>query len=307
MIGKWHLGDRQPHLPNDFGFDTFFGALYSNNTKRHQFYKNREVAIPHPVDQNEITQWMTSEAISFIAETSADPFFLYLAHPMPHEPVHTSAPYRNSSAAGFYGDCVQELDWSLSEILRTIPQTGIEDQTLVIFTSDNGPWWQGNPGFKRGRKNFPFDEGYIIPFIAYWSGVIPTGSISDEMVMNFDLFTTCLDIAGIEPPTDRIIDGKSILPLLLDQGESPHDTLFFHKGKNLISIRQGDWKYLRRHMTDNEGYASLSQGPFLFNLATDPNESYNLIDNQPMIANKLLKTLDQFDASIVKNIRGWKD
>jgi arylsulfatase A-like enzyme len=128
---------------------------------------------------------------------------------------------------------------------------------------------------------------------------------SDEISMNFDLFTTCLHIAGLEPPNDRIIDGRNIMPMLTGMEESPHETLFFYKGKNLLGIRHKNWKYLRRHMTDNGGYASLTQGPFLYNLLTDPNESYNMIDSEPEIAQKLSQALDQFDLEIEMNIRGW--
>jgi uncharacterized sulfatase len=263
------------------------------------------VEIPHPVDQNQITQWMTREAVSFINAEDAHPFFLYLAHPMPHEPIHASMAFRNRSAAGLYGDCVQEIDWSVAEIYKALAKKGVDDRTIVIFTSDNGPWWQGNPGLARGRKNLPFEGGYRVPFIARWPGVIPAGHISNTMSMNFDLFATSLDLAKVNPPQDRVIDGKSLMPILMGENVSHHDMLYFYKGKNLIGIREHHWKYLRRHMTDNGGYASLLQGPFLFNLDTDPNESYNMIEAEPEIAARLSQRLDQFDQDIANNIRGW--
>ena len=305
LIGKWHLGDRSPHLPTENGFDHFYGALYSNDMGRYQIFRNNQVEIDHPVDQSQITQIMTTEAINFIHSNHGNPFFLFLAHPMPHEPIHASGDFIGRSAAGLYGDSVEEIDWSIGEIKQSLYEAGIDRQTLLIFTSDNGPWWQGNPGFNRGRKNLVFEGGFRVPFIAQWPGKIPAGRMITETSMNFDIFSTCLDIAGIQPPQDRIIDGKSLMSNLMGGSEPLHETLYYYKGKNLLGVRHKNWKYLRRHMTDNGGYASLSQGPFLFNLDTDPNESYSMIVTEPEIAGELEMLLEQFDASIQKNIRGW--
>jgi arylsulfatase A-like enzyme len=158
----------------------------------------------------------------------------------------------------------------------------------------------------RGRKNLPFEGGYRVPFIARWPDRIPAGSRSDKMTMNFDIFALCLDIVGVQPPSDRMVDGVSLLPLLLGENTNPHDTLFFFKGNHLLGVRHNDWKYLRRHMTDNGGYATLSQGPFLFNLFSDPNESYSLIESKPNVVNQLTGLLEDFDQIIRQNIRGWK-
>lgn len=305
LIGKWHLGDHSPHLPNENGFDYFFGAYYSNNRKHYQLYRNDQVAVPEPVDQDLLTRTLTEEALQFIQKARPDPFFLYLAHIMPHEPVHASSEFRGKSRAGLYGDAVEELDWSVGQVCDVLDRLGLEENTLVVFTSDNGPWWQGNPGHFRGRKNLPFEGGFRVPFIARWPGVIPAGSISDQISVNFDLFTTCVSIAGVSIPEDRLIDGKDILPVLKGEAESPHDDVFFFKGNRLFGVRRGNWKYLRRHMTDNGGYASLSQGPFLFNLEVDPQESYNLMDTYPDIARNLARCLDEFDARLEANIRGW--
>ena len=306
MLGKWHLGDRSPHLPNDNGFDFFYGALYSNGMNPYRIFRNTEVEIDVPVDQNMLTGNITREAISFIRENKNDPFFLYVAHPMPHEPIHASDDFRGRSDAGLYGDAVEEIDWSVGEILRTIKENGLEENTLVIFTSDNGPWWQGNPGFTRGRKNLPFEGGFRVPFIARWPGTLPAGEVIDKMSMNFDLFPTILGIAGVSIPQDRIIDGQDILPMLKREAGSPHETLFFFKGKKLVGVRHHNWKYLRRHMTDNGGYTTLSQGPFLFNLELDQNESYSLVESEPLMAAQLNEMLASFDAQLKQNIRGWK-
>jgi uncharacterized sulfatase len=305
LLGKWHLGDHSPHLPDENGFDHFYGAFYSNGMNPYRIYRDRQIEINEPVDQNLLTQNLTSEAVKFIQDQREGPFFLYLAHPMPHEPIHASEGFRGRSEAGLYGDAVEEIDWSVGEILKALADNGLDEKTLVLFTSDNGPWWQGNPGFTRGRKNLPFEGGFRVPLIARWPGVIPPIGLREEVSMSFDLFSTCLQAAGVSPPNDRIIDGVSILPLLKGEAQNPHETLYFYKGNALVGVRHGRWKYLRRHMTDNGGYASLSQGPFLFNLELDPNESYSLIESMPEKAQELARILEEFEAGIEANTRGW--
>jgi len=305
IVGKWHLGDRSPHLPTDNGFDQFYGALYSNDMGRYRIFRDDQVEIDHPVDQNQITRKMTEESIRFITDNDKHPFFLYLAHPMPHEPIHASEKFRGRSAGGLYGDAIEEIDWSVGQILETIKRLDLDESTLIFFTSDNGPWWQGNPGLMRGRKILPFEGGFKVPLIARWPGVIPPGIVRHEMSMNFDLFVTCLNVAGITPPTDRAIEGINILPLLKGEPTRTHETLFYFKGRNLVGVRHHDWKYLRPHWTDNGGYATLTQGPFLFNLSTDPNESYSMIETEPEIASQLSAMLDVFDQELRENIRGW--
>ncbi len=305
MLGKWHLGDRSPHLPNDNGFEFFYGAYYSNNRVPYAIYRNGAVEVPPPANQDVLTQSLTHEGTRFIEENRDRPFFLYCAQPFPHVPLHASDAFRGQSKAGLYGDVVEELDWSVGEIMRTLRENNLDENTLLIFTSDNGPWWQGSPGFTRGRKNLPFEGGFRVPLIARWPGVIPAGMVTDEMSMNFDLFATCLAVAGVPLPEDRIIDGRNMLPLLKGEAPSPHDTLYYYKGNRLLGVRHHNWKYLRRHMTDNGGYASLHQGPFLFDLALDPNESYSLIESQPEVARTLSQMMDAWDAEMEENVRGW--
>jgi uncharacterized sulfatase len=305
ILGKWHLGDRSPHLPTDSGFDLFYGSLYSNDEEPYAVYRNEEVEVEPPADQSILTQSFTAEAISFIQENAGYPFFLYYAQPFPHVPLHASEAFRGRSEAGLYGDTVEEIDWSVGEILKSLADHRLEGETLVIFTSDNGPWWQGSPGFTRGRKNLPFEGGFRVPLVARWPGVIPGGIVVDEMTMNFDLFATCLAAAGIPLPSDRIVDGQDILPVLQGQALSPHETLYYYKGSRLVGVRHGQWKYLRQHMTDNGGYASLSQGPFLFNLDLDPNESYSLLESQPQVAATLREMMADWDAEMRRNVRGW--
>jgi uncharacterized sulfatase len=306
LVGKWHLGDRSGHLPNDRGFDFFHGVLYSNDVKPYAIYRNQQITTEAPADQRLLTQQFTREAKAFIQEHQAEPFFLLLAHPMPHEPIHASEGFQGQSLAGRYGDAVEELDWSVGEILQALHALDLEEKTLVIFTSDNGPWWQGNPGFTRGRKMLTFEGGFRVPFTARWPGVIPAGTLSREMSMNFDLFPTCLGLAGIPLPADRIIDGRDLIPLLSSASQSVHDALFFYDTRTLLAVHRGPWKYHRRFRTDNAGYFPLKQGPFLFNLEIDPNESYSLLESEPAVAAELVALLDEWDLHMAANLRGWR-
>jgi len=307
LIGKWHLGDRSPSLPNERGFDYFFGAYYSNDDSPYAIYRNDQVAIEAPADQTTLTQRLTLEALQFLESDHDKPFFLYYAQPFPHIPLHASEDFHGKSQAGLYGDVVEEIDWSIGKILEKIKQEGLDDNTLVIFTSDNGPWWQGSTEGLRGRKNHIFEGSFRVPLILRYPGIIPSGSICPSLTMNIDLFPTCLDIADVDLPKDRIIDGHSLFPILEDENVLGHDTLYFYKGDTLLAMRQGDWKYIRRHMTDNGGYASLRQGPFLFNLETDPYESYSLIESHPKIAQEMLTQMHTWDQELTNNLRGWLD
>jgi uncharacterized sulfatase len=305
MVGKWHLGDKAGHRPNDRGFDSFYGVLYSNDVVPYAIYRDRDIEVESPADQDHLTRDFTREAQAFIREHRDQPFFLYLAHPMPHEPMHASAGFRGQSEGGLYGDAVEELDWSVGQILDTLQELSLDEKTLVLFTSDNGPWWQGSPGLTRGRKILTFEGGFRVPFIARWPGVIPAGTSSGEMSMNFDLFPTCLKLAGVPLPTDRLIDGEDIMPILTGQAASPHDTLYFYDTRTLVAVRHQRWKYHRRFTTDNAGYFPLRQGPFLFDLEADPTESYSLVESEPETAAELATMLDAWDAQMAANLRGW--
>lgn len=305
MVGKWHLGDRPGHLPNDRGFDSFYGVLYSNDVRPYAIYRDGEIKVEAPADQDLLTRDFTREAQAFIRRHRSEPFFLYLAHPMPHEPMHASDDFRGGSDGGLYGDAVEELDWGVGQIFDTLGELGLDERTLVVFTSDNGPWWQGNPGFARGRKMLVFDGGFRVPFLARWPGTIPAGTTSEEMSMNFDLFATCLELAGVPLPQDRIIDGQDIMPVLVEAAPSPHAWLLFYNTRTLVALRHGQWKYHRRYTTENSGYWPLKQGPFLFDLSVDPNESYSLIESEPELAAEMAALFEARQAEMESDLRGW--
>ncbi len=305
LVGKWHLGDQPLHLPNDNGFEFFYGVLYSNDVTSFAVYRNREIEIQAPADQDVLTRNYTREAVRFIEDHSQEPFFLFLAHTMVHEPLHASQAFRGKSSAGLYGDAVEELDWSVGQVMDTLAAQGLEEKTLLVFTSDNGPWWQGNAGPLRGRKNNLLEGCFRVPFVAQWPGLLPAGRVIHEPGINFDLFATCLEVAGVSLPDDRIIDGKNLLPLLQGKGPSPHDTFYYYFGHELVAVRHRNWKYHRRYMSDNGGYPLFKHGPFLFDLDRDPQESYNLIESEPERARRLSRMLDDWDATMEANVRGW--
>jgi len=305
LVGKWHLGGTPGYLPNDRGFDSFYGALWSNDDQPYAIYRDRQVTVPAPADQNVLTQEFTLAAQDFIRSNREHPFFLYLAHAMPHTPIHASESFRGKSEAGLYGDAVEEIDWSVGQVLNTLSELGLDEKTLVIFSSDNGPWMEGNPGYVRGRKLLCFEGGFRVPFIARWPGVIPPGTTSPGMSINFDLFVTCLQLAGVAPLQDRMIDGKDILPFLKGEAPSPHETIFYYDTRTLVAVRYQHWKYHRRYRTDNAAFWPLQQGPFLFDLESDPNESYSLIDSQPERAAELAAMLEAVETMMEANLRGW--
>lgn len=293
-VGKWHLGDEPGFRPNRRGFDHYMGLLYSNDMTPLRRYRNGEV-IEDPVNQDILTREYTQEAVEFISRSKDNPFFLYFAHTFPHVPLHASGEFRGRSKGGLYGDCVEEIDWSVGQLVNTLKRQGLDDNTAIFFTSDNGPWFEGSPGGFRGRKNESFDGGMRVPFIARWPGKIPAGKSFDEMSMNFDLFSTSLGMAGAPLPTGRVIDGKNILPMLQGKEPSPHEALYFYLGKELQAVRWKNWKYHRRHRV--LVYPFLKRGPWLFNLEDDPNESYNAIDKYPDIAKKLEGMMKEWESS----------
>lgn len=308
MMGKWHLGDEAGYKPNDNGFDYFYGSLYSVGMKPFNLYKNEEIDVPDDkVDKSTLTKTLTNEAVNYIKNSKDEPFFLYYASPYPHHPEMASEDFINTSKAGLYGDCVQELDWSVGEIMNTLKEEGLDKNTLVVFTSDNGPWFMGDAGNARGRKGSNFDGGMKVPFIAWMPETIQKGVISDQLVSGMDLFPTVLDLVNVELPNDRIIDGISILPLL--EGETQkidREELFLMEGKNVDAVVLDDFKYFDKASSEMGHYWYDKQGPYLFDLKNDPREAHDVTPNYPDKANDLKSELEKFRTSLKDNLRGWK-
>ena len=320
MVGKWHLGDfgaNPAHNPLEHGFDFYFGVPYSNDMHPLPLYRDREQLLANVDDQSILTRRYTEEALRFIESSREGPFFLYFAHTFPHRPLFASERFRNRSEGGTFGDTVEEIDWSVGELLAALEQHGIADNTLVVFTSDNGPWYQGSPGSFRGRKGQSYEGGHRVPFLARWPRRIAAGTISHEPAINIDLFPTCLALAGLSPPDDRTVDGENIFDLLTVRDRpSPHDSLYFYHQGELEGVRTGKWKYLRsiNHyvwpLPLNKKAGGTSEHttgplPLLFNLELDPGESYDLTAKHPDMAAQLAEQMTRWEAQLAANPKGW--
>lgn len=316
-VGKWHLGTRAPFLPTAQGFDEYFGLLYSNDmqppwvqTERPLHLYRNDQPVEHPVQQATLTERYTEETLRFIRRSREHPFFLYLAYTMPHVPLHASERFRGRSRNGLYGDVVEEIDWSVGRILDTLREEGLEERTLVVFTSDNGPWlhmpermfsegivqpWHaGSPGPLRGWKGSTYEGGVRVPLVARWPGRIPAGRVSAEPAALMDLYPTFLQLAGAEIPDAGELDGKDILPLLEGTGSSPHPHLYYFRGRYLEGVRKGPWKlrvspHLREDVPEGE-----TPSPELFHLEVDPGERYNRAAEHPALVQELLEEMRTF-------------
>ena len=241
MVGKWHLGHKAGFLPTERGFDEYYGIPYSNDMRPVQVLENTQV-IEYPVVQATLTRRYTERALGFIERSKDQPFFLYLAEAMPHKPLAASEAFYMKSGAGLYGDAVAELDWSVGQVLAKLKELGLDENTLVLFSSDNGAWFGGSCGGLRGMKGSQWEGGYRVPMIARWPGKIPAGQVSDQMAITMDLFATVLEVTGAKMPDERVLDGRSILPLLTSAAKSPHEYLFGHLNSKLANIRDARWK-----------------------------------------------------------------
>jgi arylsulfatase A len=312
VIGKWHLGHATPELmPTSRGFDSFYGLLYSNDmilpwcpwlTEEYELhmYRDQEPLREINFDQDSLTIDYTHEALKFIRSKGDKPLFLYLAHSMPHLPISAAPSFTGRSKGGLYGDVIETIDWSTGEILRTIHEMGLDENTMVIFTSDNGPWhnlpermlqkgvepWHtGSTGILRGAKATTYEGGLRVPAIIRWPNEIVPAREIDQVVTTLDLFTTLVFAAGGKLPVDRPIDGRDIRPLFKPGQNSISAELFFYfQGNRLEAIRDNQWKL--RH--------TVSEGIELFDLMNDPGEKYNLSTEFPEIGSNLYRKMQAF-------------
>ncbi len=335
IIGKWHLGDGPDALPTKQGFDSYFGIPYSNDMWIHQdqtfaadakFFqgytleqvqsgeagkrKDRGGKVPlmrndkiieYPVDQTYITQRYTDEAIQIISESEqADqPYFIYLAYSMPHVPLCTAPQFRGKSERGLYGDTVEEMDYHVGRLLDHLRTLKSEKNTLVIFTSDNGPWkLSGGRGGSalplKGAKFSTYEGGHRVPCVMWWPGTIPASTDSAEILTTLDFLPTFASLAGAELPQDRILDGKDITSLLKagSDGVSEYEKFFYWSKKNITALRMGNWKL--RIQIDQK---SKERGdPELYNLANDLSESNNLAFQMPKKVKQMTQILFQSEA-----------
>jgi arylsulfatase A-like enzyme len=244
-IGKWHLGHTLKFLPRRQGFDEYYGILYSNDMRPVQLVENEKV-VEYPVVQATLTKRYTERALDFIERSAkADrPFFLYLPHAMPHKPLAASEDfYTPETPDDLYADVIRELDFSIGRVFDKLKQLGLDNDTLVIFTSDNGPWYGGSTGGLRGMKAKTWEGGLRVPMIARWPGKIPAGVVNNSLAGTIDILPTILKVAGVDVPADRVIDGRDIRPLLTSaEAKSPHEALYAMQGTYLMTVRSGKWK-----------------------------------------------------------------
>ncbi len=291
-VGKWHLGDQPPFLPTKQGFDSYFGIPYSNDMGSRQRKRNPplplmrgEKVIEAPANQNTLTKRYTEEVIRFIESNQKKPFFVYLPHTMPHNPVHSSEKFRGKSANKGYGDCVEEIDWSTGEILNALKRLKLDEKTLVLFTSDNGAArrWGGRNLPLSGFKGSTMEGGMRVPCVARWPGRIPAGKICDEVASTIDLLPTFAKLAGTTAPKDRIIDGKDITPLLSSRAgaKSPHEAFYYYFRDQLQAVRSGPWKL---HLPVKARRARATR---LYNLDQDIGEKQNVASKNEDVVKRL--------------------
>ncbi|MFM8250614.1 MAG: sulfatase [Planctomycetota bacterium] len=326
IIGKWHLGvwsNNPAGHPDQHGFDTTFGLPHSNDMNATSeapkgapalavqkaewwnapLYRNRQL-IEQPADQTTLTKRYTEEAISFIQRNREQPFFLYLPHTFPHTPLFASGDFRGKSLRGGYGDVVEELDWSVGQVLQTLRTEGLANDTLVIFSSDNGPWLimnqqGGSAGLLRDGKGSTWEGGMRVPAIAWWPGRIAGGRVEREVASTLDIFPTLARLAGAELPRDRVLDGVDIQQLLLDAGKPSREPFFYYRGTRLFAVRQGDFK---AHFLTQNAYGQpkhvVQDPPLLYQLRVDPSEVHNVAAEHSQVVAELLAAAEKHSKTV---------
>lgn len=326
IIGKWHLGvwsiNPEGH-PQKHGFDYVFGLPHSNDMDRtadapkdatrrldqqaawwnSPLYRGSEL-VERPADQTTLTPRYTEEAVKFIREHKGGPFFLYLPHSFPHVPLFASERFRGKSPAGLYGDVIEELDWSVGEVLETLRREGIDKSTLVVFSSDNGPWLTmglagGSAGLLREGKGSTWEGGMRVPGIAWWPGRVPAGVVQREVATTMDLFPTCAKLVGAALPSDRAIDGIDIAPLLFGSGRVERDVYCYYRGTQLYAARLGPWK---AHFITRSAYGpdkpEPHDRPLLYHLGEDPGERFDRAGEQPEVVARITAAVEKHRAGM---------
>ncbi|WP_440874268.1 sulfatase family protein [Thalassotalea sp. PLHSN55] len=349
LIGKWHLGREKGYLPLDQGFDYYYGLPYSNNMsitqgldvssdivfnqgynhvkmdkdiqqlekKLTKTLKNKPPLmrgydiIEYPTDQTTLTERYTHEAVSFIKQNKDKPFFLYFAHSFPHVPIFAGEKFKGSSKGGPFYDAVQEIDWSVGEVMKTLKAQGLDKNTLVIFTSDNGPNSKGSAKPLKGRKFNTYEGGVRVPAVIWAPSEIKAGTVTNEIVSALDLFPTIANYAGIAMPEDRIYDGMDLSSFLNGSvDKSPRNEVFYYSAntETIDGVRQGDWKFLYNgyHVRKPERAKGDDLVDKLYNLATDVGEQKNLITKYPEKAKTLIQRMNTFDAALKQDVNSSK-
>lgn len=322
MVGKWHLGHLPEHLPPHHGFDFYFGLPFSNDMMpapdappgRDKFYAEKNEYWRTPLirgtniieaqpDQRQLTRRYTEEAVKFIRAKKRAPFFLYFAHTFPHVPLFASQAFHGRSPAGLYGDVIEELDWSVGQVLEALRAEKLDRKTLVFFSSDNGPWLifnhhGGSAGPLREGKGSTWEGGMRVPGIAWWPGKIPAGVVQREVATTMDLFPTAVKLAGAKLPNVPL-DGVDISPLLFNTGKIERDAFFYYRGEQLYAARLGPWK---AHFITRSAYGpdkpETHDPPLLFQLEVDPGERFNRATNQLEVLARISEAVQRHRAAL---------
>jgi arylsulfatase A len=314
-IGKWHLGTKPEYMPNSRGFDEFFGLPYSNDMSPLPLMENTKV-VEEPARLDTLTQRYTEHAVSFIARSRGAPFFLYMPHTFPHIPLAASQQFLGKSGRGLYGDTVAEIDWSVGEVLRALRDNGLDENTLVMFSSDHGPWFEGSTGRLRGRKGETREGGMRVPFLARFPGRIPAGRVSTALATTMDLLPTVARLAGAPLPANPL-DGVDVWPLLAGQRDSlDREAFLYFDSWFLQCARLGPWKlHVSRYNTPP--WIPLPTGwrknlplshPELYNLESDPEESYDAASDRPDMVAAIRARIDALLPTFPDAVRAsWQD
>lgn len=324
MVGKWHLGHLPGFLPTANGFDSYFGIPYSNDMDRvpdlgpagqagvkdprSEFFNvplmRNAAIIERPTNQTTLTRRYTEEAVSYIRAQKGGPFFLYLAHSMPHVPLFRSDQFAGRSPRGLYGDVIEELDWSVGQIISALRAEGLADNTLVFFTSDNGPWLSydeqgGSAGLLRAGKGTTWEGGMRVPFVAWWPGRIRPAVVTTPGT-TMDLFATAVRVAGGTVPGDRPLDGYDVGPVLLGTRTSAREAVFYWRQRELYAVREGAWKahFITEGAYGQFGGKTVHETPELYNLDHDPSEKFDIAAAHPDVVARLRKVAADHQAGI---------
>lgn len=283
LIGKWHLGHVAPHWPPMvYGFDRFYGLPYSHDMKPLALYDNAtEPMTESKADFAKLTQWFFEQTMDFAEQNRDQPFFVLLALTAPHVPLKPNPDDLTGSPGGAYGEVVEEIDLNVGRLLEKLKALGVDDDTMVVFTSDNGPWFEGSSGPFRDRKGgSAWDGGFRVPFIARQPGALPAGAVHNGLASNLDLLPTLVAMAGKPPVTDRELDGQDLSGVLKDGAASPHDEIVLFDNNKVAAVRTSRWKYVARSYYRTYDIA-LDRYPLLFDMEVDPGENYSVARNFP--------------------------
>jgi len=309
-IGKWHLGHAEQYWPTNRGFDDFYGVPYSVDMAPLPLMQDRKI-LEDDADRDLLTRKYTDAAVSFLRQSHAKPFFLYVAYSYPHIPLHSSGNFRGRSKLGSYGDAMEEIDWSVGEIMNTLKQTGLEKDTLVLFTSDHGPWYEGSTGELRGRKGSTYEGGVRVPMIATMPGSLPKGKVVDAVTSHMDIMPTLANLCEAKLP-GRALDGVDIWDAFSGgQVSQVRKALLSFSGWDLQTVRAGKWKLHVSRLNvplylpiPKQGRINCAlQHPELYDLSEDPKESYNIADRHPDVVAALQKSVEEQVADLPEAVQ----